>query len=66
MSDSGGDFHIVVWKCKATDNLEGEMADGEFFLTGASGVGLPSTMPANIDAVWDFIQNEAAAGIPIA
>ena len=66
MSDSGGDFHIVVWKCKATDNLEGELADGQFFLTGASGVGLASTLPASLDAVWDFIQNEAAAGVPIA
>jgi hypothetical protein len=63
ISDSGGDFHIVVWKCKATDNLEGELADGAFFLTGASGVGLPSTLVANLDTVWEFVQNEAATAI---
>jgi hypothetical protein len=66
ISDSGGDFHIVLWKCKATDKLEGEMADGSFMLTGASGVGLPSTMVGNVDTVWEFVQNEAPAGVPIA
>lgn len=66
MSDSGGDMHMIVWKCKATDNLEGEMADGQFFLTGASGIGLASSMVSNLGTVWEFVQNEAAAGVPIA
>lgn len=63
ISDSGGDFHIVIWKAKATDNLEGELGDGQFFLTGASGVGMPATLPAELDTVWDFVQNETATPI---
>lgn len=63
ISDSGGDFHIVIYKCKATDNLEGELGDGQFFLTGASGIGMPSTMTASLDSLWDFVQNETATPI---
>lgn len=63
ISDSGGDFHIVIYKCKATDNLEGELGDGQFFLTGASGTGLPSTVAANLDKLWDFVQNETAVAV---
>lgn len=66
MSDAGGDMHIVIWRAKATDNLEGEFADGQWFLTGASGVGLPSLMVSNLDTVWEFVQNETPAGVPIA
>lgn len=63
ISDSGGDFHIVIYKCKATDNLEGELGDGQFFLTGASGVGMASTEATSIDSLWDFVQNETATPI---
>jgi hypothetical protein len=64
ISDSGGDFHIVIYRAKATDNLTGELTEGSFFLTGASGVGLKSLLPAALDRVWDFVQNETAAAIP--
>lgn len=37
ISDSGGDFHCILYKCRATGELSGEMADGSFWLTGASG-----------------------------
>lgn len=64
ISDSGGDMHIVIYKAKATDNLEGEAGDGQFMLTGASGIGLPSTVVADVDKAWDFVQNETAVAIP--
>lgn len=64
ISDSGGDVHCVIYRAKATDNLEGEMADGQFFLTGASGVGLASLVVADLDKVWDFVQNETVTPIP--
>lgn len=64
ISDSGGDMHIVIYRARATDNLEGELGDGEFFLTGASGKGLPSLVVADLDYVWDFVQNETATAIP--
>lgn len=64
ISDSGGDLHAVIWRCKATDDFNGEFADGQFFLTGASGQGLGCLIPgADIDVVWDFVQNETATAI---
>jgi hypothetical protein len=64
ISDSGGDFHAVVWRCKATDDLTGEFADGQFFLTGASGQGLGCLIVgADFGVVWDLIQNETATAI---
>jgi len=64
VSDSGGDFWTVIWKAKATDNLEGEQADGQFFLTGASGKGFPSTEASTLKAVWDFVQHETETALP--
>lgn len=63
ISDSGGDFHPVIWKCKATDNLSGELGDGQFWLTGASGKGIASTLTGGVDKVWSWVQNETAAAI---
>src|SRR3546814_3406925 len=37
MSDLGGDFHTVLYRSRASEGIEGEMADGEFWLTAASG-----------------------------
>lgn len=64
ISDSGGDVHIVVYRAKATDNFEGTLADGEFFLTGASGKGYGSNVVADLNKVWAFVQNETATAIP--
>lgn len=64
ISDNGGDFHGLAYKCKATDNLEGELSDGSFWLTSAGGEGFPSTEASSIDALYDFIQNETAIAIP--
>jgi hypothetical protein len=65
ISDSGGDVHAVVWRCKATDDLSGEFGDGQFFLTGASGQGLGCLIVgADFGVVWDLVQNETATAIP--
>jgi hypothetical protein len=63
ISDSGGDIHGILYKCRATGNFEGELGDGEFWLTGASGVALPSTIVASVDALYDFVQNETVTAI---
>lgn len=60
ISDSGGDFHVLLYRCKATGELSGEMADGSFWLTGASGRALGRTSDAKL---YDIIQNETAAAI---
>jgi hypothetical protein len=64
ISDSGGDMHMVIYRCKAKGDLKGEFGDGKFFLTGASGVGLASLLPASLGTVWDWVQNETATAIP--
>lgn len=64
ISDSGGDFHVAIHRCRATGDLSGEMADGAFWLTGASGVALPSLVPADASALYTFTQNETAVAIP--
>lgn len=60
ISDSGGDFHILLYRAKATGELSGELGDGSFWLTGASGraVGRDSDKK-----LYDLIQNETAVAI---
>ena len=61
ISESGGDFHVVLPNCKATEGVEGELSDGAFWLTGASGTAIPD--PTS-DTVYEFVQNETAVAIP--
>lgn len=63
ISDNGGDFHGLVYKCKATDDIEGEMADGSFWATSLGGVGFPSTESGSTDKLYDFVHNETAVAI---
>lgn len=59
INDGLGDTHVVIYKAKCTDSLEGEFADGEFFITSCSGQGIGD---ADGD-VWDFIWNETATDL---
>lgn len=54
ISDSGGDFQVVIYKCKCTGDLSGTMQDSGFWLTGAKGTGLSD----DDDNLYDFVQNE--------
>lgn len=64
ISDSGGDFHCVLYKCRASGSMEGELGDGAFWLTSASGLVLPATLTAEIDTLYKFILNETVVPIP--
>lgn len=64
MSDSGGDVHGIVYRCRANDTIEGEFADGEFFVTSGSGVGLP-LLDEDFDLLYDIVQNETPVSIPL-
>lgn len=64
ISDSGGDLHFVMDKCKLTGDLEGEFSDQEFFVTQASGAAIGSTIVANAGQIYRIVQNETAAVIP--
>lgn len=69
ISDSGGDFHSILWLCRSTGNVEGSMQDAEFMLPGVSGKGFPcraSGMVAGLeilDAIYDFVQNETVTSL---
>lgn len=58
INDDGGDFHGILYKSRASDSLSGEMADGTFWLTSASGQALPATLTGQIDTLYDFILND--------
>jgi hypothetical protein len=59
ISDSGGDFHCLVYKCRATGDLTGAMTDGAFWISGAKGTALPN----GASELYEFTQNETAVAI---
>lgn len=64
ISDSGGDVHCVVYRCKADGDLAGEFGNGAFFLTSASGTGFGDTVGTSpTNKLYDFVQNETAIAI---
>lgn len=56
INDVYGDTHVVIHKCKVTENLEGEFADGEFFVTSCSGQGIGN----EDNDLYTFTWNETA------
>jgi hypothetical protein len=63
ISDSGGDMHCTLDRCRVTDKVEGEFSDGNFFLTSGSGTALASLIAGREDTVYEFVQNETAEAI---
>ena len=69
INDNGGDFKAVIWRCRATGNIEGELGDGEFFIPSVSGKGFPCLVSGLVnateinDTVYDFVQSETTASI---
>lgn len=61
ISDSGGDVHAVVYRCKMTGDLDGKFENGQFFMTKATGKGFGRL---DNDKLWDIVQNETAIPIP--
>jgi hypothetical protein len=59
MSESGGDFHDVLYRCKA-EKMSGSHSDGDFWVTHAEGSCLPSLNATTLNKVWDKVQNETA------
>ena len=61
ISDSGGDLHAVVYRCKVTGNLEGDFVNSAFFITNASGKGYGDTVGATPTGnLYNIVQNETA------
>lgn len=62
MSESGGDDHLVLHRCKATQ-ISGTHQDQEYWVSHAEGNAIGTLTAANVGAVWDMIANETAAAI---
>jgi hypothetical protein len=62
ISDSGGDFHMEVYRCKADSDLEAELGNGAFLLTKASGKGYGDEVS---EKLYDFVHNETAVPLVI-
>lgn len=60
VNDNDGDTHVTIFKCKVTDSIEGEWADGTFFITSCSGEGIGDTD----DNLYEITWHETAAPIP--
>lgn len=69
ISDAGGDFHGIIWLCRSTGNVEGQLQDAEFLVPGVSGKGFPCRVSGLVkgieilDAVYDFVQNETITSL---
>lgn len=59
ISDSGGDFHVVLFRCRASDSLEGELSDGQFWLTSGSGEAIGN----DASELYEFKHNETVTAI---
>ena len=60
MSDSGGDLHCLIFRCKMTGDLKGEFGDQEFFLTSGTATGYGSLLTGSLDQVYNFVENATA------
>jgi hypothetical protein len=59
VNDNDGDVHVKLFKCKVTDSVEGEWADGTFFVTSCSGEGIGDEN----DDLYEITWNETAASM---
>ncbi len=58
ISDSGGDVVVTMKKARCTGEYSGEMSDGSFWISGASGRGIPLDSD---DTLWTFEHRETSA-----
>ena len=56
--DCTSDIHVKLLKAKVT-SLEGRFQDGEFYVTSCTGIAIDGG-----SGIWQFVQNETAAGLP--
>lgn len=64
MSDSGGDLWGRIYRAKCNGDLSGDLGDGNFQITNASGVGLPLNDEKN-DLLYEWIRHETKTAIPL-
>ena len=60
ISESGGDFHTVLFRCKAEGKISGEQSDGTFWISKCEGSALGRLSDGTI---YEFTQNETVSPI---
>ncbi len=67
--EGADDLHVVLYRCKLAEGIEGSLQNGQFFTTGIRGLALPNpanTLPLSIaNAIWQFVENETAEAISV-
>ena len=59
VGDGADDVHVLIYKAKLTDGLEGEFKDGEFFIQACSGIAVDDG-----SKLYEIVQNETATTVP--
>lgn len=59
LNDNGGDLHGVIYKAKATGDIEGSFEEGAFRVTSLSG----ESYADGTGKVYDFVQNASVTAI---
>jgi 2',3'-cyclic-nucleotide 2'-phosphodiesterase (5'-nucleotidase family) len=59
INDDGSDIHVLLHKCKLTEGLEGEFADGEFYIQGCSGIAV-----SDGTKIYSLVHNETTTAVP--
>lgn len=65
ISDSGGDFHAVVYRCKADGGFDGSMSNSKFWVSKATGTGFGNVQGGGDLDLYNFIQNETVTAISV-
>lgn len=64
ISDSGGDLHGIVYRCKADGGFDGSWANGKFWVSKATGSGFGRNAGPSPDyKLYQFVQNETQTAI---
>lgn len=64
ISDSGGDMHGIVYRCKADGGFDGSWSNGKFWVSKAIGTGFGNNAGSSPDfKLYQFVQNETATAI---
>lgn len=59
LGDAGDDIHVLIYKAKIMDGIEGEFVDGEFFVTKCSGIAVDDG-----SKLYEIIQHETKTAVP--
>lgn len=60
ISDSGGDMHAIIYRCKCTGDVDGKFENGNFAVTKCTGKGYGRLSDG---LLYEFVQNETTAPI---